>query len=74
MKDFRRMNVRTSCWTTSRIERRTDRGKDECTYELLDDVLDHLTDERRMDREKDECMFELLDDVLDHLADRERDR
>ena len=34
--------------TTSRIERRTDRGKDECTYELLDDVLDHLAD-----REKD---------------------
>ena len=34
--------------TTSRIERRMDREKDECTYELLDDVLHHLTD-----REKD---------------------
>ena len=34
--------------TTSQIERRTDREKDECTYELLDDTLDHLAD-----REKD---------------------
>ena len=59
--------------TTSRIERRMDREKDECTFELLDDVLHHLADERRMDREKDECTYELLDDVLDHLTDREKD-
>ena len=34
--------------TTSQIERGTDRGKDECTYKLLNDVLHHLAD-----REKD---------------------
>ena len=34
--------------TTSRIERGTNREEDECTYELLDDILDHLAD-----REKD---------------------
>ena len=33
--------------TTLQIERRTDRGKDECTYELLDDVLHHLTDREK---------------------------
>ena len=33
--------------TTSRIESRADRGEDECTYELLDDVLHHLADRER---------------------------
>ena len=62
------MNVRTSCWmmfsTTSWIERRMDREEDECTYELLDDILDRLAE--------GELVFVRRVDVLDQLGDHFR--
>ena len=62
----RRMNACMTFSTPSRIERRMDREKDECTYQLLDDVLHHLAE--------GELVFVRRVDVLDELGDHLRVR